>query len=219
MYGQNGTASATEVADVSEMAKEHRLGFHLAPLSIINRRPRVRAGIWVNLRSTSLVLDLEYGKGNNHPLFSGLKKADITMGIRPEFRYHLPQTLNQGKPNRFGYAGFEFPITVSELDLEGVTYPASDGKRYDVDATTQRRLRISGIFKAGYQLAIGKIFYADMYAGIGYGLRQITYLNPVNQVQTFDPPDEEWGLSSDEQAEGNSGILEIALGFRLGIAL
>jgi hypothetical protein len=190
-------------------------GIHIMPFSIALKHPRIRIGGLVEAGRWEFVLDVEYG---NRYTFQRNENRGLPyhfLGFRPEIRYSLYGNF-LGFTDQ--YVAIEIPFNWVTKTVVNNYYEAGD-THYFFDRATYRRSRIALLFKTGITMPIGERFYIDYYAGIGAGQRTVRYDDQVNlQVSESSHHIRIWGFNQ-LQAEGTAGIVDFALGFRIGYIL
>lgn len=191
-----------------------------APLALLGRYRRVRLGLLWQRPAVNYLLDLEYGPGFPHGIGSiGNDNPVQFYGLRPEFRVQFgSKGRRHWNPRHF--AGVEIPVSYLNTRVDGGKFFDERGEFFAFDRALRHRKRLSILVKYTATAAVGEHWHLEGYFGIGPALRRNYYTEFVN-LRPEDPifsEDGEWGLGG-SPSEGTDGILDLALGFRVGYRL
>ncbi|WP_116107940.1 hypothetical protein [Lewinella sp. IMCC34191] len=217
-YGQSAELAASPA---EEQSTSPASGFTVtvAPLSLLGRFRRVRAGVIWSRPRWNYLLDLEYAPG-----FSGVGRLTTQArhhffyGIRPEIRYAIARKANERERYR-QFVGLEVPVNYAEAVVDNGQFHNSEGEYISFDRGIRHRERVSVLAKYTLAVWIDRHFYVDGYAGMGVARRKNYYTELVNarpEDSLLEDFEWNWGASP---AEGTVWLLDVALGFRLGYRL
>lgn len=199
---------------VRGVANGGRLAVTTMPLSLLNVRRRIRAGVLYRQRRWDYLLDLEYGPQWIAFWFTeAAGRRSEFYGLRAEARYCLDVVGITSRSSFVHYLGVEFPINTEYRDLRGRSFQDADGERYRFDEARRRRFRMSLLPK--YTLGVsGNRWQIETYLGIGVAYRWVHYADQVGRRLANRLEDDGWLIG--ETAPAGVGIVaDLALGFRV----
>ncbi|TXF89655.1 hypothetical protein FUA23_09400 [Neolewinella aurantiaca] len=207
--GQNWQNDATLLSHARVLSPEASGGsVHLMPFSLLNNPSRIRLGGQYKNKRFSYLLDLEYGTDKLRVVFDGDSDPDYRfLGFRPELRYQTKWSED------LIYLGFEVPVTIKHESHSGNLVDEEQNSFWAGEAL-ERRVRVSGIAKIGWQMIVFHRVMLDAYLGGGLAYRHYRFSDIENPGPPREQPNE-WGCCELKQ-HGGKFRGELALGLRMG---
>ncbi len=191
------------------------LGVYIAPLSLIDFKPRYRVGAEYS-HNNKWVYSLDFGLGNYQMNYYRLKKfLHINkyglFEIRPQVKFQF----RNAKHNKLYFAleGFFVDYRFSVKDLFYIDYPTNT--KINFETADYHKI------KTGYLIIFGekrvffnRLFY-DFYIGLGIAHRYLDYYNIVNPTLNIEDEDRLFNVF-DDTYESCKYVANMALGIKVG---
>jgi len=197
---------------------ESVLRFKITPVTMIDYTPRLRFGFEF-LSKNKLGYSIDFGIGNE--FLNGWRLDGVTFGndysffeLRPEIKY----LVKRKKRITFYFATELFYLRMQDLILNRSYQKENSNNEITYESARFSKQKTGLHLKAGFDIIVFKRFDIDFYAGVGGAIRKINYTDVINPIEGDGPIDVDI-FNSSFLYEGESNILHMTLGFKIGYTL